>query len=282
MRELIKSPRKPRTLISLAIATAPWPEWVPRPAIATHAPEATLPPTLAKEEGINFESELSSVAEVRAQAVRAPAARRSRADDDEHEDSIAAQTKLIKIIGSRMREAREMSGLSQKQAADLLGYANSSKLAKIEGATDTRSVPLQTILKAAELYQVSVDFIFGIADDWERDPQLCRERAIGRWLYERLDRARTHDIAIFAELAHRIEIATAQITHLADGAEQARLAFDRFADINPTFPDLIGGARLQASLSALDDAGRKARGALRRLNLDLGLEQVGAMEPTHG
>lgn len=272
MRKTEKSPKKRE--IPFAVAMAKWPDWMPRPA-PQPAPEKTLPAP-SEDADINFESELPSVAELLGQA-KQPKIRVSRPDE-----TLAEQVRLIKMIGRRMRESREeLAGFSQIEAAKLLGYSNSSKLAKIEGATDTNSVPLLTILRAAQVYEVSIDFLFGVADDWERDPQLCRERAIGRWLYEHLDRARTRDVAIFAELAQRIEIATAQITQLANGAERASSAFDRFADINPTFPDLIGGARLQTSLSALDDAGRKARAALRRLNLDLGLERADAAETTN-
>ena len=40
---------------------------------------------------------------------------------------------LSKTIGARLRQARDLCGYSQMKAAELLGYSNSSRLAKIEG-----------------------------------------------------------------------------------------------------------------------------------------------------
>lgn len=269
MRKTEKSPKKRE--IPFAVAMAEWPEWMPRPAIPQHAPETALPAPSADEE-IRFESELPSVAEVRAQTVRAPAARKSRPsdDDDDRVDSIAAQVKLITMIGKRMREAREqLAGFSQVEAATLLGYSNSSKLAKIEGATDTRSVPLLTILRAAELYQVSVDFLFGASDDWERDPGIARERHMARWLHEHLEQARTRDALAFAQLQNKVDSVSSLIPKLANAGEQALSSFSRLLDMNPCYEDLIGGAKLQAALEALDEAGRKAKLALKRLHVEL-------------
>ncbi len=55
------------------------------------------------------------------------------------------QNKLVRTIGERLRVARELNNLSQSEAARRLGYANPSKLSKIEAAADTNSVPLWLI-----------------------------------------------------------------------------------------------------------------------------------------
>lgn len=206
------------------------------------------------------------------------AAARAARGSTEDPDSLQDRMTLVRTIGSRMREARELAGLSQQEAAMLMEYKNSSKLAKIELASDTTSVPLGAILKASRIFEVSIDFIFGETDDWERDPRIARERAVGKWLFDWLEKTRTRDAAAFTELARRVETATAQISRLADGAEQSRMAFDRFRDMNPMFEDLIGGARLEACIARLEEDGRKARAALRRLHLDLQVERADAPE----
>jgi transcriptional regulator with XRE-family HTH domain len=261
-----------KTLIAAAVSNVPWPAWAPRP-VTEQAPNAHVP---AVENSGQFDSELPTVSEVQRQA-KERSLTRPRSSSGPSEASKAEQTALIRVIGARMREAREeLAGLSQQQAAGLLGYANSSKLAKIEGASDTNSVPLLAILRAAETYQVSIDFLFGVSDDWERDPAVCRERQVGRWLFEHLDQARTRDAQVFSEMRAMVEAVSSMIPSLADGAEQAKVAFERFIDLNPTFEDLIGGARLQASIQSLDEAGRQARLALRRLHLDMAGESAGA------
>lgn len=58
---------------------------------------------------------------------------------------------LTKTIGARMKEARELAGISQSDAARRLGYKNSAKLSKIENASDGYPVPILTIWRAAML-----------------------------------------------------------------------------------------------------------------------------------
>ena len=103
------------------------------------------------------------------------------------------QAAIVKTIGTRMRQAREMCNLSQSAAAKRLGYANSSKLSKVENATDTNSVPLWLILRAAKAYEVSVDYLFGATDDWEISARMTQEREVSPWLWDAMERARLRD-----------------------------------------------------------------------------------------
>ncbi len=67
------------------------------------------------------------------------------------------QAVLAKAVGARMREARELAGMSQIYAAKQLGYSNSSKLAKIEGGKDSSQIPMWVIKRSARLYDASID-----------------------------------------------------------------------------------------------------------------------------
>lgn len=250
MTEIRTNPPKPRRRIAVALEHASWPAWAPRPA----DPD----PTPAGGQAAR------SVAEVRSQASDAPRGRGGQSEESRKE-----QIQLVRVIGARLREGRELAGLSQIDAAKLLGYANSSKLAKIEAASDTNSVPMTTIRRAAELYDVSVDFLFGLTSDWERDPKIARERAVGAWLHNYLQEVRARDALAFVELSRLLEAVSSLIPNLATGAEQAKAAFERFMDMNPSYNDLIGGARLQSLIESLDDSGRHARLALKRLHVDL-------------
>lgn len=68
------------------------------------------------------------------------------------------QTEAVKTIGARLKASRVLCNLSLSEAARRLGYANPSKLSKVENATDTNSVPLWLIRDAAELYEVSTEY----------------------------------------------------------------------------------------------------------------------------
>jgi hypothetical protein len=83
-----------------------------------------------------------------------------------------------KLVGERMKVAREgVCGLSQSTAAQLLGFKNSSVLSKIEGGY-MKKVDGSIIFLAAFTYEVSADYLFGLSDEWERDPVYLQEKHI--------------------------------------------------------------------------------------------------------
>jgi transcriptional regulator with XRE-family HTH domain len=154
------------------------------------------------------------------------------------------QTEIVKTFGARMVQARELCGYSQKKAAKLLGYSNSSKLAKVEAASDTNSVPLWLIPKAAEVYQVSIDYLFGVSDCWQRDPVAAQEQQVGQWLEARWQEVRDAQDRAFkalhdkhAELSDSIERTLRRSKENFECLEQVRRN-------SKAFDDLRGGAKL--------------------------------------
>lgn len=114
---------------------------------------------------------------------------------------------ITKQIAQRMKEGREMSGLTQVEAAERLGFANSSGLSKIENlrnGTDARTIiPLWVIVKAAKVYELSADWFLCLTDDWEADARLT-ERSTAHWVYEAWAKARERDLKAMAALDKRI------------------------------------------------------------------------------
>ncbi len=158
-------------------------------------------------------------------------------------DPKAEQISLVRTIGERLREARELCNLSQSVAAQRLGYANPSKLSKVEGATDTQSVPLWLIARAAQLYEVSADYLLGLSDDWEAGAS----RGVSGWLLDSWERARRNDLELLAALHRRVGAVTAHLPAVTDGARQVEDAAQAFRHLNPDFDDRKGSARLLAS-----------------------------------
>jgi len=154
------------------------------------------------------------------------------------------QAEVVRTFGKRMREARELCSLSQQEAAKRLGYANSSKLAKVEGATDTVSVPFWLIPKAAQIYDVSVDFLFGFTDDWERDPIVSQQRQVGHWLFEHWERARNAEVNAIRVLCNRLATVEKAVAHAMTRSVDFKTLLDRFREINPEFDDMKMGAKL--------------------------------------
>ena len=174
---------------------------------------------------------------------------------------------LAKSIGKRLKEAREVAGMSQNFAAHKFGYANSSKLAKIEGGTDTNSVPLWLIARASRLYEVSIDFIFGESDDWELSAQACIERDVSKWVYDYWEQARKRDMEIIWRLQNRIKVFRDSVADMLGSSEELRAAVQRFIELNPDFEnEMRGGSRVISAVQRVNDVSGGANHKLKRFH----------------
>lgn len=181
---------------------------------------------------------------------------------------------LAKSIGNRMREAREIAGMSQSEAARLLGYANSSKLAKVEMGTDTNSVPLWLIKRASRLYEVSIDFLFGESDDWELSAQACQERDVSKWVFDAWNQARERDMEILRRLNQRFDGLSGAINKSVSASEDVRAAWDRIIALNPKFEDEVrGGGRLLSAIERLMMISSESKAKLQRFKTECTLSK---------
>lgn len=179
-------------------------------------------------------------------------------------DAKKEQAALVKTIGERLKDARELCNLSQQSAAQKLGYRNSSKLAKVERATDTNSVPLWLIMRAAKLYEVSVDYLFGLNEDWEKSARLTIERQTGLWLHEQWEILRRRDLAVLQSLYARTEILDEVVAEQLMLTKELKEALNSFRYLNPDFDDYRGGNRLVSVSEKIQDAILKAESKLKR------------------
>jgi transcriptional regulator with XRE-family HTH domain len=154
------------------------------------------------------------------------------------------QAEIVKTFGERMLQARELCGYSQKKAAKLLGYSNSSKLAKIEAASDTNSVPLWLIPRAAEVYEVSIDFLFGVSECWQREPIAAQEQHIEKWLEARWQQVKEVQETAFKALHDKQAELSAAIDRTLRRSKENLECLDHVRKHNKTFDDLRGGAKL--------------------------------------
>lgn len=67
----------------------------------------------------------------------------------------------MKMTVNRIRDMREDSDLTQKQIADYLG-CDQSLYSKYERGE--RVIPLEIVVKLAQYYQTSVDYLLGLTD----------------------------------------------------------------------------------------------------------------------
>lgn len=177
------------------------------------------------------------------------------------------QAAIVKTIGIRMREARELCNMSQSVAAKRLGYANSSKLAKVENSTDTNSVPLHLTKRAATLYEVSIDYLFGMTDDFDSKSY----RPAGEWLASALEQSRLRDLESIGKLHNEVRLVSRHIPAVVELAKELDRAVGSFRQSNPEFDEMRSSARVVGSLERLMSAANTALGELRRLDRKMGL-----------
>lgn len=150
---------------------------------------------------------------------------------------------VFKIIGARIKAARELCGFSQQKASSLLGYANSSKLAKVEG-NSIDAVPLWLIPKAANVYGVSIDFLFGVSECWQRDPTAAQEQQIIKWLEKHYQQIQTAQSSAIQALYDKHVELERSVNRFLDRAKENLECVTRVQELNPEFEDLRGGAKL--------------------------------------
>ena len=178
----------------------------------------------------------------------------------------AEQVKIVKSFGVRMREAREIANFTQVQAAVLLGYSNSSKLAKVEGASDTNSVPLWLIPKAAYVYDVSTDFLFGISNDWERDPTVSRQRNIGHWIFDYWKSANAAQVSAFVAMGGKLSALEKAVAVAVNRSQDNLAVLRRVQELNTEFEELKGGAKLVLHAQESVSHANKALAELKRFH----------------
>jgi transcriptional regulator with XRE-family HTH domain len=176
------------------------------------------------------------------------------------------QSELVKTIGLRLKASRELCNLSLSEAARRLGYANPSKLSKVENATDTNSVPIRLIRDAARIYEVSTEYLFGLSDDFEAGvPRGMTPHLLDQW-----ERMRLRDLQAIIALQQKIEAATSVIPTIQRDAQNVIDAINRLTDLNgDAFLDLPGGSILNAAADRLKKSAAAAMAAERRLRLKL-------------
>lgn len=207
---------------------------------------------------------------------RATAARARKDPCSGRMPSGAEQATIARQIGARLREAREMQGMSQTRAALLLGYQNSSKLAKVEAGIDcgkpSRQIPIWLLRKASMIYQVSLDYLFGTTETMESSGDEERNHAQQELILlmrEDWERQRWRDMLVTRAMQERVDAIERMIVMMCEQAEQAEESVDRMQELNPElWEELAGGARLERTVRATAASVRTAAERLARLHQD--------------
>jgi Helix-turn-helix. len=178
----------------------------------------------------------------------------------------AEQAELAHAVGLRLKEAREMACLSQQQAAKLLGYSNSTKLSKIESGRHSSQIPLWVLKRAAELYDVSLDYLTGITETMERDEDRdSMRREIMIHMRESWENMRSRDAKVIGALVERIVSVEDTALLVSREAGELQEAMQRYIELNrKNWLESRGGARLEAAVERTASAARHSSAKVKR------------------
>lgn len=176
-------------------------------------------------------------------------------------DSNAA---LRKIVGDRMVESRKINGWDQTEAAEKFGYKNSTQLSLIEQGK--RLPPHEVLIKASEIYGVSVDFLLGLSDEPERDPKAAERQAAMRHVHALVSGTSETLVGLLLQyLAHGVpSVKTAETLlnraqDLADAVNRARAMNQKLFD-----EKIKGGSTMLKLATQTTEACAAARDMLTR------------------
>lgn len=111
-----------------------------------------------------------------------------------------ASAALRQVIAERLNHGRALAGLSQVEMASAMGLKTSTQLCLWERAQ--RMPPLHALLSAADVLGVSIDFLVGVSDEPDRDPQVARRTALLGAMRQMLEQhaAAAADVILAAEI----------------------------------------------------------------------------------
>lgn len=176
---------------------------------------------------------------------------------------------LSQTSGIRLREAREMAGLSRLQAVKMLGYSG-AKLSKIENGKHLGQIPLWLLKRSAELYDVSLDYLVGIKDEMGRDDirrVIMREMAIS--MRESWERMRDNDVDHHSSMIEQVVMIEDSTALIEREAQKAQEAMARFIKANQRgWPDFRGGVRLESAIEKTAQRAIRCRADIRKFRAE--------------
>ena len=182
----------------------------------------------------------------------------------------AADVALRKVFAERMFKARvDINGWSQLHAATMLGFSNSSPLAKIEmGEAFSRAMPAI----AARVYRVSADFLLGVSDfEYEcRPPGTEWESVIINANQAFFQVAMNNHARALARIGRATSVSVDGLAKIMAVTGTLKDAFDRVVELNPeVWAECRGGSRLETMIQELDHACQDVRRTAARARVDL-------------
>lgn len=200
-------------------------------------------------------------------------------EDDPDGEEVAAAVDLLrhralsrqlgthrrKLIAQRMIEARELNGFPQTEAAGLFGHRNPTQLSLWERGG--RIPPLKDLIRAAEVYGCSVDFLLGVSAEADRDPRVARRQASVRAVQSLITHMAERVVDAVDAQNELVGPGSAAVRKLVEKTGALALAAEKFTRMNARkFEDMRGGSALIHALAEIEPVLAGATEMLRRFD----------------
>lgn len=168
-------------------------------------------------------------------------------------------------IRERLVMARVMNGMTAVQAAEKLGYKNSTQISQIEAGERKLPNDWQFLLKMSQVYAVSVDFLLGVSPYPERDAIASEHFAIMRG-FEELQKIQSATMTTaFVRYAAMGRPSTPELDAMCTAAEEVEQAIAVLRSRNPEFDEeWRGSSKVLSSVERLSTAAAPIRSTIRR------------------
>lgn len=170
---------------------------------------------------------------------------------------------IRKVVAERFVSARELNGYSQIEASTRMGYKNSAQLCQWEKAQ--RMPPIDRMLVASIVYAVSLDYLYGLSDEPERDPRLAEQQAMVRNMEDLLHK---NAEMVAQQLSAHVRtggVNMKTVKTLTARASEAAQAVRNFYSLNQKkFDNLRGGASLLHHCAELEALVRETASMVAR------------------
>jgi len=169
-----------------------------------------------------------------------------------------AEVELMQIVGSRMTAARHLCGYNRVTAAELLNI-RPSLLGRVEKATDLKFIPLRLIHRASRAYDISVDYLLGLSNDWEIANEVKSQRAFGVQM-QTYHQSQLCEFAVkFAEQERKQKALTGNVKRILSAVNESEEAMEQFKKMNANFNTMACSSKLNHRVNKLVRASDRAR-----------------------
>lgn len=179
---------------------------------------------------------------------------------------------LAQNFGVRLAESREICGMSQQQAAALLGFANSSRLCKVESSDYGNLKDMYLVPLAVRIFNVSADYLLGLSDHPQREVKQARQQQIQALLADTI----ANELAEIRSIAKALDEIAELNQQFEEKTREALQALIRFQELNAGYDTMPNGAKLDRLIRELRLDAKNNLGKLSSVR-----ESINKPAPTH-